>query len=102
MADKIVEGLVKEGVNAKLFQVSETLPQEVLTKMHAVKLDVPVITPADLANADGFMLGFSTRYGMVIELFLFLGSCTNEGVLGCNWSIVGVKSFGWKILWNVL
>jgi NAD(P)H dehydrogenase (quinone) len=69
MADKVVEGLLKEGVNAKLFQVAETLPQEVLTKMHAAKLDIPIITPAELVNADGFMLGFSTRYGMVFLYF---------------------------------
>lgn len=70
MADKIVKGLESEGVNAKLFQVPETLPQDVLTKMHAVKMDIPIITPQDLVNADGFLLGFSTRYGMVFILML--------------------------------
>lgn len=64
MADKIIQGLESQGVNAKLFQVPETLSQDVLTKMHAVKMDIPVITPQDLVNADGFLLGFSTRYGM--------------------------------------
>ena len=72
MADKIVQGLTSEGVNAKLFQVPETLPQEVLTKMHAVKMDIPIITPDELVKADGFMLGFSTRYGMVNSSFLLI------------------------------
>ncbi len=35
LAREIVKGLERSGVNAKLFQVPETLPQEVLEKMHA-------------------------------------------------------------------
>ncbi len=43
-------------------QVPETLPAEVLEKMHAApKPDVPVITAADLPEADGFIFGFPTR-----------------------------------------
>ena len=68
MADKVMEGLIKEGINAKLYQVPETLPEEVLSKMYAKKFDIPVITPQDLPNADGFLLGYSTRFGMVYIL----------------------------------
>ena len=55
LAEEVIKGLEKSGVNAKLFQVAETLPAEVLTKMHAPPKDpnVPIITPAQLPEADG-------------------------------------------------
>jgi NAD(P)H dehydrogenase (quinone) len=55
LANEIIKGLEKENVNAKLFQIAETLPKEVLEKMHApAKSDkVPFITPAQLTEADG-------------------------------------------------
>jgi NAD(P)H dehydrogenase (quinone) len=44
--------------------VPETLPEEVLTKMHAPpKPDIPLIDPATLAKYDAFLLGIPTRYG---------------------------------------
>lgn len=47
-------------------QVPETLPEEVLGKMGAPpKPDVPVITPQELAEADGILFGFPTRFGMM-------------------------------------
>jgi NAD(P)H dehydrogenase (quinone) len=59
-----------EGVEATLFQVHETLPEEVLSKMHAPhKSDVPFIEAKDLAEADGFLFGFPTRYGMMAAQF---------------------------------
>lgn len=43
-------------------QVQETLPDEILAKMHAApKPDVPIMDPHDLPNADGLMFGFPTR-----------------------------------------
>lgn len=55
LARAVMKGLEKSGVNAKLFQVAETLPAEVLEKMHAPPkaADVPVISAKDLAEADG-------------------------------------------------
>ena len=48
----------------------ETLPQEVLLKMGAPpKSEVPIITPAQLAEADGLLFGFPTRYGMMCAQF---------------------------------
>ncbi|KAJ3072527.1 hypothetical protein HDU98_003413 [Podochytrium sp. JEL0797] len=65
LGDEILEGLLEEGCDAKLFRVPETLPAEVLAKMHAANFDsIPVITPDDLKKADGFLFGFGTRYGM--------------------------------------
>ena len=51
-------------VEAKLWQVAETLPAEVLTKMHAPPkaADVPTITAADLVNAHGIIFGMPTRF----------------------------------------
>ena len=55
LANEVLKGLESTGVNAKLFQVAETLPQEVLEKMHAPPKDstVPVISPVNLPEADG-------------------------------------------------
>ncbi|CAG8533774.1 4913_t:CDS:2 [Diversispora eburnea] len=68
---------VKKGVESadpeaevELFQVPETLPQEVLTKMHAPpKPDIPIITATKLAEADGFLFGFPTRFGTLPAQF---------------------------------
>lgn len=52
------------------WQVPETLPAEVLGKMGAPpKSDVPIIAPNDLAEADGLLLGFPTRFGMMAAQF---------------------------------
>jgi len=58
------------GVEATLFQVPETLPQEVLGKMGAPhKSEVPTLDAKDLVEADGFLFGFPTRYGMMAAQF---------------------------------
>ncbi len=65
-------------MNGKLFQVAETLPKEVLEKMHAPPkaADVPVITPEDLKHADGILFGIPTRFGMVpAQIKAFFDAC---------------------------
>lgn len=53
-----------------MWQVAETLPQEVLSKMSAPpKSDVPIISPHQLSEADGFVFGFPTRFGMMAAQF---------------------------------
>ena len=45
-------------------RIPETLPAEVLTKMHAPpKPDYPIISPSDLTKFDAFLFGIPTRYG---------------------------------------
>lgn len=46
-------------------RVQETLPEEVLTKMHAPPKDssIPTITPAKLQEYDAVLFGIPTRYG---------------------------------------
>jgi len=64
LAEAEKEGLKKAGIEADLYQVPETLPEEVLAKMHAPpKSDIPVITPAILETYDAFLIGIPTRYG---------------------------------------
>ncbi|KAJ1735683.1 hypothetical protein LPJ72_001767, partial [Coemansia sp. Benny D160-2] len=64
VAESVVKGLEKGGAVVGRYQVPETLSEEILTKMHAApKLDIPVITPQQLTEADGFLFGFPTRYG---------------------------------------
>lgn len=65
-------------VNVKLFQIAETLPEEILKKMNAPAKasSVPFITPELLVKADGILFGFPTRFGMVPEqVKTFLDSC---------------------------
>ncbi|MCD7466780.1 hypothetical protein HAX54_003797 [Datura stramonium] len=67
-----------DGVDAVLYRVPETLPEEVLVQMRApVKDDsIPDIpSPAELADADGFLFGFPTRYGcMAAQMKAFFDS----------------------------
>ncbi|KAK4345105.1 hypothetical protein RND71_035281 [Anisodus tanguticus] len=71
LAQEIKKGAASvEGVEAKLWQVPEILSEEILGKMSAPqKGDAPVITPDDLAEADGFIFGFPTRFGMMPAQF---------------------------------
>ncbi|KAG4971568.1 hypothetical protein AAZX31_13G231700 [Glycine max] len=71
LAREIEKGAASvEGVEAKLWQVPETLPEEVLAKLGAPpKSDVPIITPNELPEADGFLFGFPTRFGSMAAQF---------------------------------
>ena len=65
-------------MTAKLYQVAETLPSEVLEKMSAPQKasDVPIIKAEDLKQADGFLFGFPTRFGLVpAQMKTFWDSC---------------------------
>lgn len=67
-----------DGVEAVLYRVPETLSEEVLVQMRApVKDDsIPELpSPAELADADGFLFGFPTRYGcMAAQMKAFFDS----------------------------
>ncbi|XP_061369566.1 NAD(P)H dehydrogenase (quinone) FQR1-like [Gastrolobium bilobum] len=71
LAREIMKGVNSvEGVEAKLWQVPETLSIEELGKLRAPpKSDVPIITPNKLPEADGFVFGFPTRFGMMAAQF---------------------------------
>lgn len=59
------KGIEAAGGKVDLFQVKETLPSEVLQKMHAPPQDtnIPFIDPNTLATYDAFLIGVPTRYG---------------------------------------
>ncbi len=69
MAEAEAEGARSvSGVEVELYQVKETLPDEVLTKMGALEAKkafahIPIADPKKLAEADGLILGSPTRYG---------------------------------------
>ena len=60
----IQKGIEAAGGKASLYQIDETLPSEVLEKMHAPpKPDVPIATVDALKEHDAFLFGIPTRYG---------------------------------------
>ncbi|ATY58396.1 minor allergen Alt a 7 [Cordyceps militaris CM01] len=66
LADAEKKGIEKAGGTADLFQIPETLSQDVLDKMHAPPkpTDVTVLeNPNQLLEYDGLLLGIPTRYG---------------------------------------
>lgn len=66
LAEAEKRGIEKAGGTADLYQIPETLPADVLTKMHAPgqASDIPLLEdPATLEQYDGFLMGIPTRYG---------------------------------------
>lgn len=69
-----------DGADANLYQVAETLPDEVLKKMGALEArkafaDVPEATTDVLAEADAVVFGTPTRFGnMAAQMRTFLDS----------------------------
>jgi NAD(P)H dehydrogenase (quinone) len=65
LASSIVAGVERTGCHCRVFQVAETLSDEVLTKMHAPSKNknIPIIRPDQLPEADGFLFGMPTRFG---------------------------------------
>lgn len=68
LAEKVKEGVDSvPGAEGVLFQVPETLPQAVLSKMGAPPKPshIPVIEPKNLLEADAVLFGIPTRFGMM-------------------------------------
>lgn len=64
LALAIKAGVEEAGHSATLLQLPETLPADVLEKMHAQpKSDDQVVTLADLEAYDGILFGLPGRYG---------------------------------------
>ncbi|KAJ4482597.1 NADH-quinone oxidoreductase [Lentinula aciculospora] len=64
MAESVKSGVEAAGGSVTIFQIPETLPQEVLTMMHApAKPDYPLIAADKLTEFDAFLFGIPTRYG---------------------------------------
>ncbi|KAL1739814.1 flavoprotein-like protein, partial [Schizophyllum fasciatum] len=64
MAEAVKAGVASAGGEATIFQIPETLPQEVLEKLHAPsKPSFPTIDAKTMATFDGLIFGIPTRYG---------------------------------------
>ncbi|ODV92662.1 hypothetical protein CANCADRAFT_30755 [Tortispora caseinolytica NRRL Y-17796] len=64
MAEAEAAGAREAGADVTIFQVPETLNDEVLALLHAPpKPEYPTITPEELVNYDAFIFGFPTRFG---------------------------------------
>lgn len=66
LAQAIREGAAKNSnVIVEVFQVPETLPENVLAMMHAPPkpADIPYITAEKIAEADGILIGAPVRFG---------------------------------------
>ncbi|KAI3404525.2 hypothetical protein KGF56_002717 [Candida oxycetoniae] len=58
------KGVESAGGQADIYQVEETLSEEVLQKMHApAKPEIPVATTQTLLDYDAFLFGIPTRFG---------------------------------------
>ncbi|KAJ2397552.1 hypothetical protein GGI23_003493 [Coemansia sp. RSA 2559] len=87
LAQAVMNGLLKDGkVDVEMYQIPETLSADVLEKLHAPpKQNIPEITADKLVEADGFVFGFPTRFGMapaqVKAFFDSTGKLWSEGAL---------------------
>ena len=64
MAEEVKRGIEAAGGSADIYQVPETLSEEVLTKLHApAKPNYPIATNETLTSYNAFMFGIPTRYG---------------------------------------
>ncbi|KAG8216623.1 protoplast secreted protein [Butyriboletus roseoflavus] len=85
LAESVKAGIVEAGGSATIYQIPETLPADILTKMHAPpKPDYPVITAEELPDFDAFLFGIPTRYGN----------------FPAQWKVCLVKFVGSALLWR--
>ncbi|ORY93870.1 NAD(P)H:quinone oxidoreductase, type IV [Syncephalastrum racemosum] len=64
LALEVQKGLESSGVKTKIFQVQETLSDDILQKMHApAKPNLPIISVEQLTEPDGLIFGIPTRFG---------------------------------------
>lgn len=64
LAVAIQKGVEAAGGSADIYQIAETLPEEVLTKMYApAKPSDPIATAETLTQYDAYLFGIPTRFG---------------------------------------
>jgi NAD(P)H:quinone oxidoreductase type IV len=93
LAEAVAEGVREvEGAEARLYQVSELVPEEALAKSGAKAAreafaHIPVAVPAQLAEADAVIFGAPTRFGnMCAQMRNFLDQ---TGGLWVKGSLIG-------------
>lgn len=77
MAKSVAKGVEAAGATCDIYQVAETLSDEILGKMGApAKQDYPIITADKMAEYDGVIFGLSGRFGaMPAQIKTFMDSC---------------------------
>jgi len=89
IAEAEAEGIKAAGGSVDIFQIPETLPQEVLTKMHAPPKDSSIQTlddPSKLEQYDAFLFGIPTRYGnFPAQWKAFWDSTGKQWATGAYW-----------------
>jgi NAD(P)H dehydrogenase (quinone) len=80
MATSVVKGVQASGADVTLYRIAETLPPEVLEKMHAAPpaADIPVMTANDMTQYDGIIFGSPTRYGSPAAQYKALWDSTGQ------------------------
>mmetsp|Transcript_27786 Transcript_27786/g.55618 ORF Transcript_27786/g.55618 Transcript_27786/m.55618 type:complete len:200 (+) Transcript_27786:155-754(+) len=75
-AESIKKGVEASGATCDIYQVEETLSEEILGKMGAPpKKEHPIMTADKMAEYDGFLFGISGRFGSVpAQLKTFMDS----------------------------
>ncbi|EJD54787.1 1,4-benzoquinone reductase [Auricularia subglabra TFB-10046 SS5] len=79
LAESVLAGVKEAGGDATIYQVPETLSDDILAKMHAPpKPAYPVITPDQLPKFDAFLFGVPTRYGNQVAQFRTFWDATGQ------------------------
>lgn len=79
LAEAVKTGIESTGAKAVIYQVPETLPEEVLSKMHAPsKPDYPIASPTTLTEHDAYLFGIPTRYGNMPAQFKAFWDATGQ------------------------
>jgi len=64
MSEAVKKGVEAAGMSCDIYQVQETLSDEILAKMNAPpKAEYPVMIPDKMLDYDGFIFGLSGRFG---------------------------------------
>ncbi|KAJ2917062.1 hypothetical protein MD484_g3347, partial [Candolleomyces efflorescens] len=97
LAEAEKEGIEAAGGVADIYQVPETLPEDILQLLHAPpKPDYPIANPDTLTKYDGYLFGIPTRYGnMPAQLKAFwdaTGYLWAQGALGGKYAGVFIST----------
>ncbi|KAF5316699.1 hypothetical protein D9619_006804 [Psilocybe cf. subviscida] len=88
LAESVKAGIEEKGGKATIYQVPETLSEEILTLIHApAKPDYPIATPTTLTEYDGILFGIPTRYGSMPAQFKSFWDAT--GALWASGALAG-------------
>ena len=95
LAEAVAEGARAAGADVQVLRVAETLPDDVLAKMHATDAQkafahVPLADPRKLQDADAIVIGAPTRYGSVpAQMRAFLDNTAGQWTSGALIGKVG-------------